>query len=366
MSSTFGRWLPLSLFGSSHGAGVGVTMDGFPPGMQIDEEALSLAMARRRPGADGLVSPRQETDQVTFLSGVYRGHTTGEPLTIWIENRDQHPRDYGDDLDVLRPGHADWTGHLRYNGCADHHGGGHFSGRMTAPLVAAGALCGQYLASLGVTIGARMKSLGDIEDDPTPTPDQLPDLAALRSQRIPALNGAVVKRMEAALQHATAAGDPLGGVVECYGLGIPPGLGAPFFDGVESLLGGLLFAIPGVKGVSFGAGFGVSTMRGSQANDPFILEGGRIRTATNHAGGLQGGITNGMPLVVQVACKPTASIGLPQRTVSLRRMEETTLTLQGRHDPAFVLRALPVVEAMVAIGLLECWKEHQSFHLRDR
>ena len=360
MSSFFGQHLKLSLFGQSHGAGIGVVMDGFPAGMAIDMDALSAMMARRAPGQGSLTTARKEADLPEFLSGVLDGRTTGQPLAAIIRNTNQHSRDYGDGVDLARPGHADYTGHIRYYGHEDWRGGGHFSGRLTAPIVLAGALCAQWLAQQGVRIDCHIQQLGNLIDDSLLDVPESADLAHLKAMRLPVLREGLDRDMEAAVLAAREQQDSIGGVLECRAVGLPAGLGAPFFDSVESVLSHLLFSIPAVKGVSFGEGFGFAEMLGSQANDPFRMDGDRVVTETNHAGGVNGGITNGMPVIFRCVIRATPSIAQPQRTVSLKAGVDAEIAIHGRHDPCILPRAVPVVEAMTAIGLMELWKERAA------
>ena len=360
MSSFFGEHLKLSLFGQSHGAGIGVTIDGFPAGMAIDMEALSAMMARRAPGRSAMTTARQEADLPEFLSGVMDGRTTGQPIAALIRNTNQHSRDYGDGVDLARPGHADYTGHVRYFGQEDWRGGGHFSGRLTAPIVLAGALCAQWLEAQGVRIECHVQQLGDLMDDTLLNVPESQDLSYLKTMSLPVLREGLDRKMEAAVLAAREKQDSIGGVLECRAVGLPAGLGAPFFDSVESVLSHLLFSIPAVKGVSFGAGFGFASLSGSEANDPFRMDGSRIVTETNRAGGVNGGITNGMPLVFRCVIRATPSIAQPQRTVSLKSGENAEIAIHGRHDPCILPRAVPVVEAMTAIGLMELWKERAA------
>ena len=356
MSSVFGHQLKLSLFGESHGPAVGMTLDGFPAGFVFDPADLAADMARRAPGTDDLVSSRREPDEPEILSGVLNGRTTGQPITCIIRNRGQQPEDYGDGPDLVRPGHGDYTAHVRCHGYEDWRGGGHLSGRLTAPLVFAGALCAQYLARQGVTVGAHAEALGGLRDRRF-TPGDQTAFPALRRMRIPVLTDGLEQRMAEAIRTAKADGDSLGGVVECMACGLPAGLGAPFFDSVESQLAHLLFSIPAVKGVEFGEGFGFASMRGGEANDPLRMLDGRVDFRSNHSGGVQAGITNGMPLVFRLCVRPTPTIRKTQQTVSLRRMENAELTAAGRHDPCILPRVIPVVEAAAALVLLDLWKE---------
>ncbi|MCL1888196.1 MAG: chorismate synthase [Kiritimatiellaeota bacterium] len=329
MSSTWGHNLKISLFGESHGPAVGVTLDGLPPSEALDLDAIQKHLARRAPGANIGDTPRREPDAPEILSGFFNGKTTGTPLCAIIRNHDAQSADYST-IEKPRPGHADLTGALRYNHANDPRGGGHFSGRLTAPLTFAGAVCLQILARRGVTIHARIVEIAGIADG---------------------------EKILAAIQAARGAGDSVGGIVECVATGLPAGLGDPIFGNVESRVASLLFAIPAVKGVEFGAGFGVARMRGSQCNDaPFYDGDGEVRRASNNAGGIEGGITNGMPLVVRCAFKPTPSIALTQSTVNLATRKNDTLETKGRHDACIVPRAVPVVESAVAIALLDLMK----------
>lgn len=359
MSSAFGQYLKLSIFGQSHGEAIGMTLDGFPAGMAIDFDALAAEMARRAPGQGALTTARKEADAPEFLSGVLNGRTTGQPICAIIRNTNQRSRDYGDGVDLVRPGHADYTGHVRYFGFEDWRGGGSFSGRLTAPIVLAGALCQQFLAQQGVKIACHIQQLGTVQDVSF-LDVPLVDDAPLKRMHLPVLTPGLDAKMEEEALAARNAQDSIGGVLECRVTGVPAGLGAPFFDSVESVLSHLMFSIPAVKGVAFGDGFGLASMRGSQANDAFQMENGRVVTKTNHSGGINGGITNGMPIVFRCVVRPTPSISQPQQTVSLRTGENAMLEIHGRHDPCILPRAVPVMEAMTAIGLMELWKERAA------
>ena len=360
MSSFFGQQLRLSLFGQSHGEAIGITMDGFPAGMRIDMLRLRQEMARRAPGQSSLTTPRKEPDEPELLSGVLDGRTTGQPICAIIRNTNTRSRDYGEGVDLLRPGHADYTGHVRYYGFEDWRGGGHFSGRLTAPIVFAGALCSQWLGDKGVDIACHSQQLGSVRDGSFLDYPPDADTAHLRQMALPVLTPGLDAAMEAEVLQAREAQDSVGGVLECRVTGLPAGLGAPFFDSVESVLSHLMFSIPAVKGVAFGEGFGFAELSGSAANDAFRMEEGRVVTETNHSGGVQGGITNGMPLIFRCVIRATPSIARPQRTVSLQRGENAELCIHGRHDPCILPRAVPVVEAMTAIGLMELWKEREA------
>lgn len=354
MGATWGKQLTLTIFGESHGPAIGIVMDGLPSGLLLDLAEVRLEMARRAPGRDEFSTPRRETDEFEILSGFFQGRTTGTPLTAVIRNQDQHSRDYSRSKDLLRPGHADFTGYIKYQGFNDYRGGGHFSGRITAPVVFAGAVAKQYLRQQGILVAAYIRSIGPVADTPLdPADPDLDRLLQVREQAFPALEGEASGLMQAAILQARAEMDSLGGVVETFVLNLPPGLGEPFFDSVESRLAHFIFAIPAVKGVEFGAGFAAAAMRGSQANDPFQVQEGRIRTRSNHHGGILGGISSGMPLVFRTAFKPTPSIAQPQQTVDRLTQLEAVLEISGRHDPCIVPRAVPVVEAAAALVIMD-------------
>ena len=359
MSSFFGQQLRLALFGQSHGEAIGITMDGFPAGMTIDMERVAAEMQRRAPGRSSLTTPRKEADVPEILSGVMDGRTTGQPICAVIRNTNTRSADYGEGVDLLRPGHADYTGHVRYFGFEDWRGGGHFSGRLTAPIVFAGALCSQWLEQQGISIVSHIQQLGRVKDASLMDCENV-DAAELKKMHLPVLRKGVDAEMEQEAMAALQAQDSVGGVIECRIDGLPAGLGAPFFDSVESVLSHLLFSVPAVKGVEFGEGFGFAALRGSQANDPFCMEDGKVVTATNHSGGVQGGITNGMPVIFRCAVRATPSIAKTQQTVSLRAGENAEINIHGRHDPCILPRAVPVIEAMAAIGVMELWKERQA------
>ena len=361
MSDIWGSHLKIAVFGESHGPAVGVTVDGLPAGLELDMEKLTREMARRAPGKNPAETARREADLPEIVSGVYRGKTTGTALTALIRNTNAHSQDYGEALDLMRPGHADYPAAVRYGGYQDHRGGGHASARLTAGYVFAGALCKQYLAAQGIEIFAHIERVAGICDrrfDP-----MLADLASLRSLResdFPTLDPEAGKRMYERILEVKAQGNSLGGVVECAACGLPAGLGAPLFDSVESTLSQLLFSVPAVKGVEFGLGFEMAERLGSECNDALRIAEGKIVPVTNANGGVNGGMTNGAPLLFRAAIRPTPSIALRQETVSWQRMENAEITVKGRHDPCVVARAVPVIEAVTAIGLANLWKEHLS------
>lgn len=349
--NTLGRALKVTLFGESHGWGVGVVLDGVPAGLALDPaKDLQPDMDRRRPGQSLLTTQRQEADRVEVLSGLADGHTTGNPLTLVVRNEDKQSRPYDDTRFLPRPGHSDWPAYVKYGGQNDYRGGGQFSGRMTAGLVMAGAVAKKLLAPLGVQVRAHTTQIGDVRVEGALAWDELPRAEA---SLVRCADPEAARRMEAAVEAARQAQDSLGGVVEGVAVGCRVGWGEPFFGGVEAEAARLLFSIPAVKGVEFGAGFRAAAMRGSEHNDPIEARGGRIVTSTNHAGGILGGLTTGMPLVARVALKPASSIAREQRTVDLRTLEPATLKVKGRHDPCIVPRAVPVVEACLAFTLAD-------------
>ena len=359
MSSEFGSLLKISVFGQSHGRAIGVVVDGLPAGEAIDLEELNAFLARRKPGKSPLSTARREADAPVFLSGLENGVTCGAPLCAVIENGDQHSSDYDALRDKPRPGHADYTAFVKWGGQADMRGGGHFSGRLTAPLCIAGGIAKQILSRRGVYVGAHLQSVGTVADALFPLRPTKELFDAVAAKPFPVLDDQAGERMQAAIATAKADRDSLGGIIECGVVGLPAGLGDPMLDGMENRIARLAFAIPAVKGVEFGAGFGVAALRVSQNNDPFYMDGGQVKTRTNHAGGILGGITNGMPLVFRVAVKPTPSIAQPQDSVSLSRGENTTLEIHGRHDPCIVPRAVPCVEAAAAIAVCDALLEQQ-------
>ena len=359
MSSDFGKTLRVGVFGESHGAAIGVTVDGLPAGERIDMDELQAFLDRRRPGKKPLSTARRETDVPEFLSGLRDGVTCGTPLCAVIHNSDQHSADYAELADKPRPSHADYTAWVKWRGQADMRGGGHFSGRLTAPLCVAGGIAGQILARRGVFVGAHLAAVGTEEDETFPLHPTGELFHAVAAKPFPTLSDAAGERMQRVILDAREAQDSVGGIIECAAIGLPAGVGEPMFDGVENRLAAALFGIPAVKGVEFGAGFGSARLRGSENNDALRVENGRVVTETNRAGGILGGITNGMPLTLCVGIKPTPSIGQKQKTVSLSRMENTELTVHGRHDPCIAHRAVPVVEAVTACVLLDLLLEEQ-------
>ena len=352
MSNQLGDSYRLMIFGQSHSPMIGGVIEGVPAGIAPDMDFIAAFMARRAPGNSPMTTARREADAPRIISGLNEwGRTCGAPLAFIIENGDARSKDYSNLRDVPRPGHADYTASVKFGGENDIRGGGQFSGRLTAPLCFAGALALQLLAERGVRIRARVHSIAGIRDgamDPA-----RPDLDAISGGALPCVDPEAAVRMASAIAEARAEGDSLGGVIECFAVGLPAGLGDPMFDGVENRVARALFGIPAVRGVEFGLGFEAASLRGSAHNDAFRMADGRVTTGTNRHGGILGGITSGMPLVVRAAFKPTPSIAREQQSVSLSRGENASLAIQGRHDPCIVPRAVPVVEAAVACVALD-------------
>ena len=350
MSSTYGENLKLSIFGQSHGAAIGMTMDGIPAGLPVDTDALQVFLNRRAPGQNDWSTPRKEADRPEFLSGILDGYTCGAPIAAAIYNKNTRSGDYANLKDCPRPGHADLTAQIKYGGFQDAAGGGHFSGRLTAPLCIAGGLCKQWLEDMGIQVFAHIAAISGISDtlfDPL-----APDKDSVQPE-FPVINSDAGARMRDAISAAKGDGDSVGGIVECAVTGLPAGLGEPMFGGAESRIAQIVYGVPAVKGVEFGAGFAAAGLRGSQNNDDYVIADGQIRTATNNAGGILGGITTGMPLIFRAALKPTPSISRPQQSVSLGKGEMQELVVKGRHDPCIVPRAVPVIEAAAAIAIFD-------------
>lgn len=344
-----------SIFGESHGSAIGVVLEQVPPGLVLDREAISKEMARRAPGKSPLSTARKEADVPEILSGVFDGKTTGTPLCAIIHNSDHHSKDYAKTRFLARPSHGDYTGFVRYQGCNDYRGGGHFSGRLTAPLVFAGAVAKQLLAQRGITVGAHISQIGTVKDTSFAATQLTTTLFQTLSEKaFPTVDDQAGAAMQAEILQAREELDSIGGAIQCAVLGLPVGVGSPDLGcNVEGVLAQHLFAVPAVKGISFGAGFAFASMRGSAANDPFYMDGGQVKTRTNHSGGVNGGISNGMPVLFQVAIRPTPSIGQEQNTINFSTMEDAKLTIQGRHDPCIVHRAVPVIEAAAALAICE-------------
>lgn len=351
--NTWGNKFKVSIFGESHGNGIGVVIDGIPGGIELDMEFIEREMQRRAPGKNNLSTPRSEADKVEILSGFFDGKTTGTPLCGIIRNTNTRSKDYNKSL--MRPGHADFTGFMRYGKCHDYRGGGHFSGRITAPLVFAGAVAKNVLREKGVYIGSHIKSICDAEDvglDLVNIDKELFD--AVSAKEFPVINDDCGKKMKDIILKARNEQNSVGGVIECAVLGVPVGIGSPFFGSVESRISSMMFSVPAVKGIEFGKGFEFTKMTGKEANDEFYAdENGNVKTYTNNNAGINGGISNGMPIVFSVAVKPTPSIAQKQRTIDLESMKNTEIEIHGRHDPCIVHRAAVVVESGAAIAVLD-------------
>ena len=352
MKNTFGNAVTLTLFGESHGPAVGAVLDGISPGICIDEEYIRAKMALRKPFGK-ISTARWEEDEVEFLSGVFKGKTTGTPLTLVIKNKNTKSGDYGEIMNLPRPSHADYTGHCKYRGFEDYRGGGHFSGRVTAAMVAAGAIVMKALESKNIYIGTHILRCAGISDRNFEEKNYLDDIKKLAVLRFPVLEENRAREMMTAIEKAASEGDSVGGVLQTAVVGLPAGLGEPWFDTIEGMIAHGMFSIPGVKGVEFGAGFGFADLRGSDANDAFCYENGNIVTETNNNGGINGGITNGMPTIFNTAVKPTPSIFKKQKTVNLREEKNDELLLTGRHDPAIIHRARVVADAVTALTVAD-------------
>lgn len=358
MSSCWGNNLKISIFGESHGIGIGVVIDGLPAGEKLDSEFIRYEMQRRAPGNDETATPRRESDMPEICSGVLSGATTGAPLCAVIENTNTRPVDYDKLSRLPRPGHADYTGALRYDGYNDVRGGGHFSGRLTAAMVFAGAVCKQILERRGVTVGGHIYCIGNIFDSAfDPLRVSADKLQELKKSYFALLDPEKEQRMRSHINEAHEDGDSVGGIIEIAAVGVPAGIGSPIFGGVENVMSSIVYGVPAVKGIEFGAGFNSARMRGSECNDPFAMEQGGVVTTRNNAGGILGGITTGMPIIMRAAVKPTPSIAKKQRTVDLKTGRDAVLSIGGRHDPCIVPRALPAIEAASAIAITELMKE---------
>lgn len=346
MGSSYGENIRLTIFGQSHSAAIGMTLEGLPAGCEINEDELIRFLKRRAPGQNSYSTQRREADTPEFLCGVKNGFTCGTPLTAIIRNTDQRSKDYSNLAVLPRPGHADYTAQVKYSGYQDYAGGGHFSGRLTAPLCIAGGVILQQLKKEGISILTRISSIADVYDDG--------ELNASTSEKaFPTVSDEMGQKMMERIAEAKSEGDSVGGVIECKILGLPAGLGDPMFDGMEQRIASIVFSIPAVKGLEFGLGFECARITGSENNDEFAVEGGKIVTKTNNCGGILGGITNGMPLTFKAAFKPTPSIGKAQQSVNLISSVEEELIIKGRHDPCIVPRAVPCIEAAAAIAVYD-------------
>lgn len=355
MKNTFGNNFSVTLFGESHGSGIGAVIDGIAAGVEIDIEYIKHRLSLRRPQGK-IATQRQEADNFKILSGVLNGFTTGTPICIFIENNTQKSHDYGDILSKARPGHADYTAECKYGGFQDARGGGHFSGRVTAALVAAGAIALLALEKKGIKIASHISKIADACDRPFTNFEE--DYKLLENATFGVFDEDAKDKMIATIEAAAAEGDSVGGVIETAVCGMPKGVGEPWFDSVEGVLSHALFSVPAIKGIEFGLGFDFSNKKGSEANDPFIIQNGNIVTATNNNGGINGGITNGMPITFKCAVKPTPSIFKEQQTVDFKENCEVKLNISGRHDPCIVHRVRPVIESVTAIALCDLLTTH--------
>lgn len=353
MSSIWGNNIKISIFGESHGTAIGATMDGLPEGQKVDFNYINIQMKRRLPNRDDTTSSRKENDNYEILSGIFNNTTTGAPICAIIKNENANHKDYNEIKNLLRPGHADFTAKARYKNFNDFRGGGHLSGRLTAPLVLFGALCRQILETKGIKIAAHIYSIKDVSDtpfNPTNIPDNL--INELSTQLFPVIMPQAQFLMKDEIKKAKLNNDSVGGIVECAIVGLPAGIGNPIFDNIESVLSSIIFSIPSIKGIEFGNGFNSSYMYGSNNNDEFFNDNGNIRTKTNNHGGILGGISSGMPILFKVAVKPTPSIFKEQNTVNLLHLENAKIKISGRHDPCIVSRIIPVIEAASAIAII--------------
>ncbi len=350
VKNTFGNSVAVTVFGESHGEGIGAVLDGLSAGIEVDTDFITAQLGLRRPVGQ-ISTPRAERDNFTILSGVYNGRTTGTPICILIPNENTKSEDYGEIRYKMRPSHADFAAYEKYHGFEDYRGGGHFCGRITAGIVAVGAIAISALRKKGIRVGTHISRLGGIDD--REFKDFENDIKSLSSMQFAVLDNNKSELMQKRILEAKAQGDSVGGVLETVVLGMPTGVGEPWFDSVESMLSHALFSIPAVKGVEFGSGFEIAEMTGSKANDPFRVKEGKIITETNNSGGINGGITNGMPVIFRCAIKPTPTISMEQNTVDIRDNSNTTLSSRGRHDPCIVHRARVVVDSITAIALCD-------------
>lgn len=358
MSSTWSNnKLQISVFGESHGEKIGAVINGLPAGIKVDMDYILKMIARRAPGKNKTSTPRAEKDFPNIVSGVCNGVTTGAPVCCVIDNTNTHSKDYSELSYTARPGHADFTGFIKYGGFNDVRGGGHFSGRLTAPIVFAGAMCGLYLKQRDITVGAHVQSIKNAKDekfDPVNVSAEL--LKAIKEKSIPVINDSAAQSFENVITAARENQDSVGGIIECAAVGVPAGLGDPMFGGIENVISSLVFGVPAIKGVEFGAGFEAAEMSGSENNDEFYIDEAlnEVKTHSNNHGGILGGISSGMPIIFRAAVKPTPSIAKPQRTVDFIKKQNTEISVRGRHDPCIAIRAVPVIESCMSIALTSC------------
>jgi len=350
VSNTFGENVSVTIFGESHSKSIGIVLDGLCAGIEVNEEFLREILALRRPNS-AVSTSRVEADEYTIHSGVFEGKTTGTPICITIPNTNTRSGDYSEMKTIARPSHADYTAHVKYKGFGDYRGGGHFSGRITAALCASGAIALSTLEKKGIHIGTHIKRIGNALD--RDFADFEKDINSLRDMQFAVLDSLSAEKMQEEILKAKKDGDSVGGMLETAVIGLPAGVGEPFFDSLESVISHAVFSIPGVKGIEFGLGFGVCDKRGSEVNDPFEIKNGQVVTTTNNSGGINGGISNAMPIVFRTAMRPTPTISKEQKTVDFEKMENVTLAARGRHDPCIVHRARVVVDSAVALALCD-------------
>lgn len=358
MSSIWGNNIKVSIFGESHGKAIGATIDNLPAGEKINLEKVYLQMWRRRPGKNKLSSQRNENDNAHIISGFLNGYTTGTPLCVLIENNNTNSSDYKELESVMRPSHADYPGNIKYKGYQDIRGGGHFSGRLTAGLAFVGAICRQILENRGIKICAHISSIGNIYDKKLNSLENIEDnlYNSLISESFPVIDPIKKEQMQDLIYSCKNNKDSIGGTIECAVYGLNAGIGSPIFENIESVISSIIFSIPAIKGIEFGAGFDLATMNGSVANDPYYIKDNIIKTKTNHSGGIAGGLSNGMPIIFRVVVKPTPSIAQPQHTINITTKENTILEIKGRHDPCIATRIVPVIESACAIAILDLLK----------
>ena len=361
MSASWGKNMEITLFGESHGEAIGIVIGNLPAGVRLDQEFIEKEMKRRAPGQNKMSTPRKEKDTIHIMSGIQDQITTGAPLCAMIYNQDTYSKDYSILKEVMRPGHSDYPAYKKYHGFNDVRGGGHFSGRLTAAIVFAGAVAKLILKEKGIMVGGHILSIKDVQDDRFPVNVDETYLEELLKQQYPTIRSGVFAQMQDVIESARLQQDSVGGMIECAIVNVPSGIGNPFFDSIESHLSPLLFSIPAVKSVGFGLGEEITRLYGHEANDSYYFQGNQILTKTNNNGGITGGISNGMPIVFHVGIKPTPSISQKQQTINIKTRENVELELKGRHDPCIVPRAVVVVEAMAAIGLLDLMMYDERF-----
>jgi len=358
VQSSWGKNIVYSLFGESHGPMIGITIHHLPAGIKLDLEAIQFDLDRRRPGKSKYTTARQEKDEFEIVSGYFNEHTTGAPLTAIIRNTDQRSKDYSKVRSKMRPSHADYAAYVKYNGFNDYRGGGHFSGRLTAPIVFAGAIAKQLLEDKGFVIAARITQIGQVKDLPLEKVN-VETINAFKGQTFPLYDSTKTDLMKKEIENAKMDCDSVGGSIEVIALNVPAGIGEPFFNSVESTLSQLFYSIPAVKAVAFGNGLDIISMRGSEANDELYYEGEEVKAFTNNNGGITGGITNSMPVIAKLNIKPTPTLGKKQRMVDVESKENIVDLIEGRHDPCIIPRAIPVAESMMAMGLLELYLDYK-------